>query len=137
MTQPLFSAVRTALAARLGTISGLRAYADRAASISPPVCLVLPPGGTFMRYDTMDGAVQITLRAVLLISLATSAMGQDIMDPYLATTGPQSIWAALSADPTLGGTVHYAALTEVTTYGTINVGDVDYLGCHFIIDIGI
>jgi hypothetical protein len=138
MAQPTFTQIRQALAATLNTIPGLRATANRNAQVNPPAAVIMPAAGSFIRYSvTTDGAADITLRAILLVAEADSASGQDNIDPYLASTGPSSVWAALQANQTLGGAVSYAELTEATGYGTINFAGIDYLGCHLIISIGI
>ena len=136
MPQPTFTAVRQALAAYITTNTGLRATADRFGSISPPMAVILPATGTFITYsDTMDGSCGITLRAVLLVSEASSTQGQDTLDPYLSVTGSQSIYAALQKDPTLGGVVSYAVIREATGYGVMNWAGMDYLAAHLIADI--
>jgi hypothetical protein len=138
VTQPTFTAVRAALAAQLNTIAGLRATANRNAQISPPAAVVMPVTGSFIRYSTtFDGECDLTLRAILLVAEGDSTSGQDSIDPYLATTGAQSVYAAIQADPTLGGVVSWAALTEATGYGLINFAGIDYLGCHLIVSVGI
>ena len=137
MVQPTFTAVRQALATTLATIPGLNTYAEYAEQITVPAAIVLPVQGTFMNYATMDGALDITLRAALCVARADGSGGQAIMDPFLATTGTQSVFAALQASGGLGGVVSYANLMEATGYGPISVGAIDYLGCHLIVSIGI
>ena len=137
MTQATFTQVRQALAATLATIPGLHAYGEYAEQITVPAAIILPIQGTFLSYATQDGAMNISLRAALCVAKADGTGGQALMDPFLAATGPSSVFAALAADPHLGGTVDYAALIEATGYGPIAVGAVDYLGCHLIVNIGI
>ena len=138
MTQPAFTAIRQALATRLGSISGLRVVASRNAVVNPPSAVVMPGPGTFLRYSvTFDGQADPVLRVLLLVSEADSASGQDNLDPYLATTGPSSVWAAVQADPTLGGVVSGAAVMEASAYGLMNWNGVDYLSCQFTVAIEI
>lgn len=139
MTQPTFTAVRQALATQLGNrITGLRAVANRNAQVNPPAAIVMPVTGSFIRYGTsFDGSADISLRVILLVSEADSASGQDNLDAYLATSGSSSIYAAVQADPTLGGVVQYAAVVEATAYGLMNWAGVDYLACHFVVNLGI
>jgi hypothetical protein len=137
MTQATFTAVRQALAATLAKIPGLNTYGEYAEQITVPAAIILPVQGTFLSYVTQDGALNVSLRAALCVARADGTGGQALMDPFLATTGTQSVFAALAADPRLGGTVDFAALIEATGYGPISVGAIDYLGCHLIISIGI
>lgn len=136
MTQPTFSQVRAALAAALAAIPGLNTYAEQAEQVTVPAAIVLPVQGTFLRWATMDGALEITLRAVLVVARTDSSGGQALIDPFLAATGSQSVLGCLQANPTLGGVVSYANLTEATGYGPVAVGAIDYLGCHLIVSIG-
>jgi hypothetical protein len=139
VTQPLFAAVRAALAAQLAAqIPGLRVSASRSAQVNVPAAVVLPAPGTVVSYkETMDGSADLYLRVVVLVGEGDSSSGQDLMDPYLSTTGGQSIYAAVQADPTLGGVVSYADVWEASGYGMIPWGGVDYLGCSFTVRVGI
>src|SRR5258708_14485010 len=103
MAQPSFTAVRQALAAALATIPGLNTYAEYAEQITVPAAIVLPVQGSFLRYATMDGALDISLRAVLAVAKAGGSGGQVLLDPFLAPAGPSSVVAALQAHNTLGG----------------------------------
>lgn len=137
MTQPSFSAVRQALAATLASIGGLNTYAEYAEQITPPAAIVMPVQGTFIRYVTMDGGQELLLRAVICVAKADSSAGQAVLDPYLAPSGVLSVFACLQADPTLGGVVQYANLSEVASMGPMAVGTIDYMAAHMIITAGI
>ena len=138
MTQATITQARSALATQLATIDGLRTASTRAAQITPPMAVVMPGQGTFIRYKTtLSGSADLVFRIVLLLAAADSSIGQDAMDPYLATSGDQSILAAVQADDTLGGVVEYAEVMDATGYGLINWNGVDYLGCSFTVVAGI
>lgn len=137
MTQPTFTQVRNGLATYLaGKITGLRASGNRPLQVNPPMAVVVPIQGSFARYSvTMDGEVDFTVRVILAVAAADSTAGEDVLDPYVATSGPQSVWAAVQADPTLGGVVSSASVTEATGYGVMNMTGIDYLTCQFIVNI--
>jgi hypothetical protein len=138
VTQPTFTAVRKALASFITAQTGLRATAQADGRINPPAAAILPVTGSFIRYDaTMDGTADLSLRALVMVQMGSAGSGQGNLDPYLATTGSQSLYAAFKKDPTAGGAVHFAVVREATGYGVVNHGGVDYLGCSLIIDIGI
>ena len=131
-----FSAVRAALATTLTTGAGLRASANRFAQVNPPMAIIMPTTGTFARYSTdFDGDADYTVRAIVLVSEGDSLSGQDLMDAYIATSGPSSIWAAVKANPTLGGVVSSAAVQEVTAYGLMTFSGIDYLAAHFVVSV--
>ena len=144
MTQPSFTQVRAALAASLAVHavnadgSALRTTANRPLQVNPPMAVIVPVTGTIARYSaSMDGEADYSLRIILAVAPADSTQGEDILDPYVATSGPSSIWGAVQADPTLGGVVSFAAVTEATGYGILNMTGIDYLACTFIVTIGI
>ena len=139
MTAPTFTAIRAALATSLqNQVSGLRATANRPLQVNPPMAVIMPSTGSFARYSaTFEGEVDYTLRAILLVAPADSTAGEDVLDPYIATSGAQSIWAAVQADPTLGGVVSSAAVTEAASYGIMNFTGIDYLACHFIVSVAV
>jgi len=137
MPQATFPAVRQALADRLASISGLRTTANRFAQVNPPIAVIMPQTGTFIRYSvTLDDQTEYNLRAIVLVSEGDSLSGQDLLDQYISQSSALSIWAAVEADPTLGGVVSYAAVIEATAYGLMNFGGIDYLAAHFIVNIG-
>ena len=138
MTQPTFPAVRAAVATYLAAnIPGLRATADRFLQVNLPMAVVVPQTGSLIRYSTtLDGETDYNLRAILLVSSGDSAMGQDLLDAYLSPTGSQSVYAAVQADPTLGGAVSFAVVVEATGYGLTNFSGNDYLGCSLVLNIG-
>ena len=136
MTQPTFTQVRVALTTRLSSISGLRAH-HTFRDVTPPAAIVMPVQGTFMSYGiTMDGQVNWLLRIILLASIGDTKAGQTTMDAMLATTGSTSIYAAIMADPSLGGVVSFCEPVEATGYGLMNVDGVDYLACSLTVQIG-
>jgi hypothetical protein len=137
MAQPTFAAVRAAVAAYLTTAAGLRATPNRFGQINPPMAVIMPQTGTFIRYSvTLDGETDYTLRAIILVSEGDSASGQDLIDTYLSPVGTSSVYAAVQKDPTLGGQVSYAAVIEATAYGLMNFQGIDYLAAHLILNVG-
>ena len=138
MAQPTFTAVRAAVATYLAnTISGLRATPNRFLQVNPPMAVIAPQTGSLIRYSTtMDGETDYNLRAIILVSEGDSTQGQDLLDAYLSPTGPQSVYAAVQADPTLGGQVSYCAVIEATGYGLTNWNGVDYLAVSLVLNIG-
>lgn len=138
MAQPTFPAVRRAVADYLAAhITGLRTTANRFLQVNPPMAVIAPQTGSLIRYSTtMDGETDYSLRAIILVSEGDSSGGQDLLDAYLSPTGTQSVYAAVQADPMLGGAVSYAVVVEATGYGLMNWNGVDYLACSLVLNIG-
>lgn len=136
MAQPTFTEVRGALATRLATIPGLRTTTEQSDQVNPPVAVIMPVSGTFIRYGaTFDDSADVTVRAILLAAKTGTSGGQDLLDTWLAVTGDSSVNAAIQADPTLGGVVQSAFLAEAAGYGLISWNNIEYLGCHMIVEI--
>ena len=137
MSQPTFAAVRQAVADYLTASIGLRATSNRFGAVSPPMAVIVPQTGSLIRYQqTFDTETDYSLRAVVLVSEGDSTSGQDNLDAYLSPVGASSVFAAVQADPTLGGKVSFAAVIEATAYGLMNWNGVDYLACSLILNIG-
>lgn len=134
------SAVRAALANQIASGTGLRCVAEARDQVSPPVAVILP-GSPFVVYgQTMDGAFQINLRILVLVSDAPpTEKAQRSLDAYLgigAGVSASSIPAALRADPTLGGAVAFAEVLSVGSYGQVEYAGVSYLGARVEVSIG-
>lgn len=134
------AAARTALATRITTATGLRTLAEAKDQISPPVAVILP-GQPFIVYgQTMDGAVTVNLRVLIAISdAAPTEKVQRALDAYLgigAGTTASSIPAAIMADPTLGGAVHFCEPLSMGSYGRIQYAGEVYFGARLDVQIG-
>lgn len=144
MSQSTLTQIRVALAAQLAArvvmadgVTPLRTVTTRFGDINPPCVVVLPEQDTFATYQvSMDGQVNWRLRIIVVASPADSQSGQDILDPFLEVAGPQSIWAAVRADPTLGGAVSFCSVTAGSKYGLTNFNAVDYLTASLTAEIG-
>ena len=127
--------VRSGLAARVATISGLEAYQTIPTTPQAPCVLVRLTGAD---YDqTMaDGGIVVRFDLVLLASQVGTAwdVAQDALDQYLDGTGALSIKAAVEADVTLGGTAYTSRVTGWTDYGTIIISGTEYMGARFSVE---
>jgi hypothetical protein len=133
-------AVRTALANRITAGTGLRTLPEARDQISPPVAVILP-GQPYVTYGiTVDGTFTVNLRVLLCISdAAPDEKVQRALDAYLgigAGTTASSIPAAIMADPSLGGAVHFCEPISISTYGRITYNGVGYFGARLDCQIG-
>lgn len=129
------SAIRDGLQAALNTIPGLRAF-DLIVDQVPVPCAVVggPERGDAATYG--NGRVAITFPVRAYISRSSERAGQDAMDAYLASSGPDSFMAAIEADRTLGGTVESAQVSNLSRqYGTYVVGGIEYLGFELEVEV--
>jgi hypothetical protein len=134
------SAVRSALATRINTVTGLRTLSEARDQISPPVAIILP-GAPFVTYGlTLDGAFSVNLRVLLVLSDAPpDEKVQRALDAYLgsgAGVTASSIANAIRGDTTLGGVVHFCEVLTVSGYNRIEYAGLPYFGARIECSIG-
>lgn len=115
------AAVRDALQARLGTISGLRVHDTWPDTVNPPFAIIRPLSADPHLVIGAAASGIYVLEVTVGVQLSTYRMAQDALDPYLATSGTQSITATIEADPRLGGVVDYAIPSVWRDYGGIQI----------------
>lgn len=128
-------AIRVALANQLAS-TGLRTHPVAPGQVVPPCAVIIPNRPAIEFGVTMDGETQVNLLAIILLSAANDAYGQDVLDDYVSSSGPNSVAAAIQADPTLGGAVEFAVPLQVTTYGLVEYAAQQYMGASFLIQCG-
>lgn len=99
-----------------------------------PPCIDMYPSDPSDDQDTaafneMVGGELITVRA--RVSTADAEAGEDLLLALMDDEDPLSVWAALEADPTLGGvasSVHVRARSGYRDFPDLS-GEGSYLGC--------
>jgi hypothetical protein len=137
------SDIRKGLEVRLKTISGLRTCAVIPDAVNPPLAFVAPAtDGYFANYNqSFDGLIVWQFIIRLYVSRWDGARAQDMLDPYIDATGTKSIKAAIEAQPHLPLTTGGAAVASDATvraargYGVYPVGNVDYAGVEFVVEV--
>jgi hypothetical protein len=126
------SSIRTGLATRLATISGLRTAATMPDLPSPPIAIVIPDNINF--DDTFHrGMDTLTFRIFLVVGRADERTAQNSIDGYCATSGASSIKAAIEGDKTLGGNAFDCRVTDMRNYGSVLISETTYLSCEFVV----
>jgi hypothetical protein len=124
--------IRTGLATRLATISGLRTAATMPDLPNPPIAIVIPDNINF--DDTFHrGMDTLTFRIFLVVGRADERMAQNSLDGYCATSGASSIKAAIEGDKTLGGNAFDCRVTDMRNYGSVLISETTYLSCEFVV----
>jgi hypothetical protein len=117
--------VRLGLAARLGTIAGLRVYDMVPADINPPAAFVGAPTIEEYRGNQSDGLLKATFE--IGIAVSTGDISQQLqLFPMLERTGAESVFAALEADRTLGGLNVDAFALSARPFGIQEIGTTKY-----------
>lgn len=126
------SSIRTGLATRLATITGLRTAATIPDNPNPPIAIVIPDSINF--DDTFHrGMDTLNFRILVIVGRADERTAQNSIDGFCATSGSSSIKAAIEGDKTLGGTAYDCRVTTMSNYGSVLIGEVTYLSCEFIV----
>lgn len=131
-------AIRVGLATAVGRVPGLTAHPRWPGSIVPPCAVVVRKSTT---YDpAFDLPMEFALAVRLYLPYQSGAASLDALDDYLSPTGPASIRAQIDADPTLGGVVQWARMTDAEEEGTVEMGDgerrVTYITTDINIEVG-
>lgn len=128
------SELRTGLATRLATITGLRAAAQLPEQPTPPQAVVYP------QRITYDGAFgrghdEYTFTVLVIVGRAGERTAQTALDAYCNGTGASSVKTAIEADSTLGGKAIDCRVTDMTGQGALTVGDATYLTAEFAVTV--
>lgn len=137
MTATLIQA-RQALAGVLADVDGFReTYPHFQLLVNPPCAIVEYPSGQFLTFkESFDDERTVELAITLLVPRGQDRSSSELLDGWLEKTGPASIFAAVQADPTLGGVVQSCAVTVATDYGTTAWSDTtSYLGCQVLVEV--
>lgn len=137
MPNPTIPQIRNALGAQIGAnAQGLRDATTVPDEINPPVCVVRPSRGKVIDYqETFDGGQHFYFEAVVLAAVGATRAAQTLLDGFLSPTGAASVLQAVQKDPTLGGVVSWAAVTQAQGYGLVQWAGVDYLGSTLIVEV--
>ena len=126
--------LRSGLATRLATISGLRSSATIPDNPQPPVAVVIPARIT---YDQAfgRGSDEYEFTITLIVGRVVDRTSQTNLDAYCASSGSSSVKAAIEADPTLGGAALDCRVTAMTNQGSLAIGDVTYHTAEFSVTV--
>ncbi len=129
------SAIRTGLKTRLATITGLKAHDVWPDTVNCPAALVRPTSWDY-RQSIGDNN-RITFEVVVLAASLQNglARAQEQLDPFLDDVGKSSIKAALEGDKTLSSSATTLNVVRATDYGSLVVGDIEYMGARFEVEV--
>jgi hypothetical protein len=129
-----WAAIRAAIATTLDVIDGLRVFGYAKEGTPPPLAVVVPGQGQFLKFGPVEGPsipVDFTATVELFVARGTDRTGQDQLDAYLATTGPSSIYATIDANHKLGGVVDYCYVDAAEGYTLANLNGIDVYAVRF------
>lgn len=121
------SAIRTALATNLATISGLRTAAELPDNPNPPVGIVALDNIDF-DLAFKQGLTLYNFTVTVIVGRAAEREAQRKLNAYCETTGVKS---AIESDRSLDGNAYDVRVTGVTSIGSIQLNDQTYLAADF------
>jgi hypothetical protein len=89
-------------------------------------------------YATSAVSHDYSFSILLLVSVAQGSPAQEVLDGYLDTSGADSVFAAIEADPDLGGVCDAAMVTSVANAGLVEYpsgSGIAYLGAEFLVSV--
>jgi hypothetical protein len=127
------SAMRTALATNLGTISGLRTYADIPDNPAMP-CAIVQLASTTYDNAFNKGLTEYSFVITAIFGRIATSSAQRNLDA-LISTGERSLKAAVESDRTLNGQAYDVRVTEMNNLTSVTIGDITYLSADFAVTV--
>jgi hypothetical protein len=126
--------IRSGLATRLATITGLRTGATIPDNVNPPYAIISPNSVQYHRaFNNALSTYNFTVMVV--VGRVSERTSQNSLDAYCSPSGSSSIRVAIEADKTLGGVVFDTIVTGMRNYGSISIADNTYLAAEFDIAV--
>jgi hypothetical protein len=72
---------------------------------------------------------------MVVVGRVSERTSQNSLDAYCSPTGSSSIRVAIEADRTLGGVVFDTIVTGMRNYGSVTIGETNYLAAEFDIAV--
>jgi len=114
--------IRAGLIANLSTIPNVQWSPYMLASPTPPAGHIIPGG---IDYDEAmhRGYDATTMTVQVFVGLVTDQGSQVVLDQYLASSGINSVKAAIESDITLGGKVSACRVTNASPFQVITLSE--------------
>lgn len=124
------SELRSGIATNLRTISGLRVTDTIPDQLNPPQAIL---GLTSVDFSKAmkQGLTTYTFTLTVIVARQSERNAQAKLDAFVQSTGTNSIKLAIESDRTLGGKAFDCYCPQMTSYGIIAIGDVNYMSSEF------
>lgn len=129
--------IRQALATNVGTVSGLRTSYYVPGQVNPPIAVIYPTGAPIEYHlSSNNGSHQFYFEVMIIVGRADEKTAQKNLDAYLSTTDTsKSVFLAIESDRTLGGTVQDCVARRVSSYGSTDINQIEYLAATIQVDV--
>jgi hypothetical protein len=128
------TAIRAGLATRLGSITGLRSGPTIPDNVNPPYAIISPSSVDYHRAFN-NALSTYNFNVMVVVGRVSERTSQNSLDAYCSPTGTSSIRVAIEADRTLGGVVFDTMVTGMRNYGSVTIGETNYLAAEFDIAV--
>lgn len=124
--------VRAGLANVAANVNGLHIYEWVPSSINPPAAVISLNSGLY-DSDFSDG-MTVQYSILVMLTRADDKYSQASLDEFLSQ-GNDSFFAAVDADPTLGGVCDSARLIGWQDPSTYTIAGIDYVGVEINVEV--
>jgi hypothetical protein len=126
--------IRLGLETNLKRIPGLRTSPIAPDLVNPPIAIV-QPDSTPVKFDIAmnRGLDEFRFIITVLAHRADERTAQNKLDTYCAGSGDFSVKQAVEYDRTLGGVANDCRVTEISSYGSISVNEIQYTAAEFLV----
>lgn len=126
--------IKAGLATNLATITGMRTSTQIPEQPQPPVAIITVNS---ISYDTTfgRGLDEYSFTVTVIVSRADGRNAQNLLDPYCASTGTLSVKSAIELDRSLGGSANDCRVTGLSTYGSLTIGETNYLAGEWSVTV--
>jgi hypothetical protein len=127
------TAIRTALATNLATISGLRTAAEVPDLPNPPVAIVNLDSVTYDQAFA-KGMTNYNFTITVIVGRSAEREAQRKLDAYISV-GANSVKNAVESDKTLGGYAYDCRVVSLNSVGSVTISDTTYLAADFTVTV--
>tara|TARA_R110000803_G_scaffold92781_4_gene160302 strand:- start:5304 stop:5705 length:402 start_codon:yes stop_codon:yes gene_type:complete len=127
------TAIRTELASNIGSISGIRTYADIPDNPAMPAAVVTLANVVYGR-SFQRGLTEYNFVITVIFGRIATASAQRNLDALISTDA-RSLKTAVEADKTLDGNAFDTRVTEMTNVQSATIGDITYLTADFAVTV--
>jgi hypothetical protein len=127
------TAIRTALANNLGTISGLRTAAEIPDLPNPPIAVVSLDSVTYDQAYA-KGMTTYSFSITVIVGRSAEREAQRKLDGYISP-GANSVKNAIESDKTLGGNAYDCRVVSMNSVGSVTISDTTYLAADFSVTV--
>lgn len=130
-----YAAIRAAIGTALSSSSTfIQVSATAPDTVSPPAAIVTP-GSPVAEYHGAfgNGMERFVFTVTCIAQRFDDTANQTLLDGFIS--GASGVRALVEADTTLGGEAQTLQVTNCSSYGVVTIGDVEFLGTDFTVEV--